>query len=168
MTDKARSEFLDFNIQFSRIAVQNRLGDFRSAASGLERLKLLRTSTIYQARRWAVEQLEGNINEGMGQYAAAEGRYSKSYRNLVEREEWRGASFAALDLAALYSRQDMREEMLNVVSKLIPILDSLELHPETVAAVALLSKALADGRIQYGLLAEVRSKLQSDPLLRLS
>ncbi len=98
----------------------------------------------------------------------AEERYRSAHQHFIELQDWRQAALVALDLAALYARQDKQSEVLDLVSGLLPALESLNLYPETLSAVRLLRQGLRKMEITQALLAAVREKLQQDPLFHLS
>ena len=168
LIDVAKDDFLNLNIKFNLAAAQIRRGNLKAAIDGHEQLESIYRLLAYPKGEWEIQHLEGNISEAMGKYALAEKRYARAYEELVGLEEWRGAAFAGLDLAVVYSRGDRQPEVLQLLSTLIPILESLELYPETLAAVGLLRKALQETDVTHALLCQVREVLRQDPLLRLS
>ncbi len=113
-------------------------------------------------------RLEGNIKEAIGDYPAAEKRYSEAHGGFVKREYWHRGALAAVDLAIAYARQNKNEQLLELGSELVPNLEKLELYPETLAAVRLLAKAVAETKITSELLCGVREKLRKDPLIQLA
>jgi hypothetical protein len=73
----------------------------------------------------------------------------------------------SLDLAILDSRQGRIGRAVDLACWSTPILLSLRLHKETVAAIELLARESATGQVDQCLLVEVARLLRLDPLARL-
>ena len=161
-------EFLKLTVEFNLAVAQVRRRNFQAGIDGHRRVKSMCSSLDYPKGEAEIEHLQGNISEGTGQHALAERQYARAYERFAQLGERHGAAFAGLDLAVVRSFRDQHQEVLKLVGELIPLLESLKLHPETLTAVRLLVKAHADTRITNGLLVKVREQLRQDPLLRLA
>ena len=168
LTAEVEDPFLSYHAEYNLLNVKARRGNYRDALDALDRLKSACEQLNYPGGKCEIQHLEGNIKEEMGDYAAAEERYSEAHDGFTELKQWRGGAMAAFDLAVVYARQAKNEDVLRLASDLIPVLESLQLHPETLASVRLLSKAVAEMKVTHALLCSVREKLRKDPLLQLS
>lgn len=168
LTEELEDDFLRFAVEFNMVAAKSRRGNFQAATEDHRLLKCKYKLRDYPKGRSEIEHLEGNISEGMGDHGKAEAHYVTAYQQFVQLKEWRGAAFAGLDLAIVRWHQRQHQEVLRLLSDLIPVLQSFRLHPEALAAVGLLAESLADKEITHALLIRVRKELQRDPLVELS
>ncbi len=70
----------------------------------------------------------------------------------------------SVDLMTIHSQQGEWERVGDLASKTLPILSSLSLHRETVAAVGLLTEAIEAGSLSPRILKDLRVALRQDPL----
>ncbi len=168
LSGEVEDDFLDSSIGFNLATAHMRCGNTEAARDQCKRLESSIKALDYPKGQYELDHLKGNIKEAKGDYGSAQKLYVRAHEGFVQVEERHSTAFAGFDLCLLHSREGNQEEALRLVRDLIAILDSLKLHPETLAAVRVLAKALADMKITNELLRGVREKLRKDPLVQLS
>ena len=103
-----------------------------------------------------------------GDLQAALETYLAVKAGLEEAEELSLVGLISLELAILYARQDAVSEVTRAAAESATILASLNLHPETLASVSLLSQSIEAEVLSVSLLRGVREQLRQDPMMYLS
>jgi len=115
-----------------------------------------------------IQWVEGNIRHGQGNRKAAESLYRTASAGFEELGQTLCSALTNLDLAILHTNHQEWGKACLVAGRIVPILESLNLYPETVAAVGLLSKTVQARQLTQETLQTVRSSLNADPLASLT
>jgi hypothetical protein len=158
---------VEFAIRMNQAAVSVSLAEQDSAAASLTRAVACCQLLDYPIGWHEIHHLEGNLSELVGDVVAAETSYLEAFEGFLSANEPRPAVLLALDLAMLDSRQGRTDRAEDLARWSIPILQSMKLYEETVAAIELLARESAARRIDQQRLAEVARLLRLDPLLGL-
>jgi hypothetical protein len=143
------------------------MGDPASAAASLARAVNTCKKLDYPLGWHQVQHMEGSLSDLVGDAKSAERLYLEALDGFLSKDEPYLAIFVSLELAILDSRQGSRNRALDLTRWSIPILQSMKLHEETVAAIELLARESAASRVDQSVLAEVARLLELDPLVRL-
>ncbi len=160
--------YLAFAVWGNLANAQARAGQYSAASESLERARALHGGLDYPAGVFELEWVEGNIEDGLGNLQSAERLYVEARRGFARARESGCFSLASLDLAVLYTHLDAWPKVKEIAVQTLPILRSLQLHEETVAAVSLLAEATAKQELTAALLGEARDRLERDPLTRIA
>lgn len=118
------------------------LGRFEEAAA---QLPTLRRVTAEHATRFDLLRLrwaEGRILVGLGHDARAEAAFLEVRKGFLEQGIGFDAAAVCLDLATLYLRQGRTPEIRGLVSEMLPIFRSRDVHRDAMAAFLLLQRAV--------------------------
>ena len=167
LTVELRDPRLSYSASFNLTNTEARFGDFSAAAESLARTKAEWKFSGHPVGLYEIRHLEGNIHEGLGEPGPAESCYDDAlcgFNDLGEERLW---ALAALDQTILYSGLGRVAEAMKLAVSTLPVLQSIRLYPETLAALRLLIEETAEMELRQDLLLEVRELLTQDPLVRL-
>lgn len=114
-----------------------------------------------------LDWIDGLLGENRGDLERAKQLYQAAGTGFREAGERRYYALVSVDLMIVHAEQDDWQRVGALASKTLPILSSLSLHPETLATVALLAKAVEAGSLSRRLLNDLRVALRQDPLTNL-
>ena len=112
--------------------------------------------------------IDGDIHCGMGELATAEDCYLAARAGFRQAREWSRVGLVCLDLAILCTETGRFSRSAELAAEAVPLLESLKLYDETIAAVGLLAKSIRMEDVKRDLLQDVRRCLEQDPLIQLS
>lgn len=144
------------------VAVQNladtlvRSGRYAEAQSELERAKELVEQLGEAGPRCHTEWLEGLLASHTGRLAAAEAHLTTAREGLRALGEKGHFAIVSLDLAAVVLGEGRTEETLAILGEALPHLAALRLEDESLMALKLLQRAVAERRVVADLLEKVR------------
>ncbi len=144
-----------------------RSGEHKAAAKELGRARELYREANDPLEAHKLDWIDGFIKERRADLQAAGGLYAKARAGFSNAGESTCFALISVDLMVVHSKQDAWGSVLELALEVLPILDSLRLHGETVAAVGLLAKAVSTNTLSHRLLKELRELLLQDPLARL-
>ena len=168
LLEQTEDPYLAFGVWGNMANAQARVGRYSEASKSLERARASHAALDYPVGAFELKWVDGNIKDGLGDLESAMRLYVESRAGFARTREPGCFSLASLDLAVLYARSDDWREVMHVASETIPILESLRLHEQTLAAVRLLADAAQEQELTDALLREVRDHLQQDPLTRMA
>ncbi len=167
LVDEEREPYFAFTIYKNLANAHGRSGTSDLALKNLGLSKEYLSRIDYPLGETDLKWLEASIKEVSGDSAAADLLYRAARRDLVNANETSLLGLLLLDWSALCSEQRRHARVLRSMSQALPILQSHEFHPETLAGFALLSQAITAGEISNTLLREVQHRLRRDPLVLL-
>lgn len=145
-----------------------RKGDNHLALEHLGKAKKLCVKIDHPSGRCEVQAVEGFIRHGLGELQEAEELCLRARAGFVAASEAYSVALVDLELALLYTNQDAWDKVVAFSSEAVPLLEGLRLYEETLAAVALLARAIETEQVPPQVLKTVRESLEQDPLTRLS
>ncbi len=168
LIDVAKEPVLSFKISLNQANVEMRLGNLDAAAASLSDASCRYRQLDYPISRYEVQHLQGNLSEMVGDTISATDSYVEALDGFLRAGDSRLAVLVALDLAALDSRHGERRRALDLAKWSVPILETMNLHEETIAAIDFLARESAASRIDQRVLVEVARLLRLDPLVSLA
>ncbi len=167
LTVELHDPHLSYYASLNLTNTQARFGNFDAAAKCLARTKAEWKSYGHPLGLCEIRHLEGNIHEGFGEMGPAESCYDEALRGFSDLGEKRLWALVALDQMMLYYGLGRAAETTKLTASTLPILQSMKLYPETLAAIRLLAEEAVELELREDLLLRVRKLLLQDPLLRL-
>ncbi len=164
----AKDTYLVFTVTGNLANILARLGRYGPASDYLAKAKDELAQLDLSVGPSQLLWIEGDIKLGFGEFQAAGDLYVEARRGFADAAEWSSFALTSLDLAILASERRDWDRVVEVTAEAVPILGSARLHPETLAAVDLLAKAVHAGHVRGRLLRKARELLQKDPLTRLA
>ena len=144
-----------------------RAKEYSAATKELGRARELYSETEDPIGKHKLDWIDGFIREGRGDIESAERLYDSARAGFWTAGEGRDFAIISVDLMVLRSKRDGWEDVLELATEALPILESLKLHGETVAAVSLLAQAVRCDNVSRHLLRNLRELLTQDPLAKL-
>ncbi len=144
-----------------------RAGDYPAAVRELGRARRLCCEVDNPLGIHKLDWIDGFIKERGGDLEAAERFYASARAGFGNAGESRYFGLISVDLMVVHSKQDAWASILELAPEALPILKSLSLHSETVAAVRLLAQAVGKNSLSRRLVKDLRELLHQDPLARL-
>ncbi len=141
-----------------------RAGQTESAAKELDRARQLNRAIDDPLGTAKLDSIAGLISERQGDLQAAKRLYLGALAGFRDAQEPRYFGVISVDLMVVHSMQDDWGSAVALAAEALPILDSMSLHSETVAAVGLLADAVEAGSLSRRLLNDLRVALRQDPL----
>ena len=111
-----------------------------------------------------LDWIDGLISESHGDLEAAQRFYQAARKGFSDADEMRYFGLVSVDLMTIHSQLGEWERVCDLASKTLPLLTSMQLHSETVAAVGLLAEAVKAGTPSHRLLKDLQVSLRQDPL----
>ncbi len=140
-------------------------GDAGCAAKELERARQLNRHIDDPLGAIKLDWIEGDLAELHGDLEQAKSLYKAARAGFNDVDEMRYFGIVSVDLMTIHSQQGEWERVGDLASKTLPLLTSMRLHSETVAAVSLLAEAVKAGTPSHRLLKDLRVALRQDPLV---
>ncbi len=144
-----------------------RAGKTESASRELDRARQLNRAIDNPLGTPNLDWIAGLIGELHGDLEAARKFYLAACTGFRDAHELRYLSLVSVDLMGVHSMQDDWGSVVALAAEAMPILGSLELHSETLAAVKLLARAVEAESLSRRLVQELRDALRQDPLTAL-
>ena len=163
LVDEHQHRHLAFNIYRNLANAHGRAGASDLAFKHLEISREHLAQLDYPLGEPEIKWLEASIREIAGQSDEADSLYRESHNGLTQAGEASSVALLSLDWSALCSEEGRHAEVLRLMSEALPILESYQFHPETLAGLALVSQAIKAGEISTALLRDLQAKLRSDP-----
>ena len=108
-----------------------------------------------------VRGLEGRIALGQGRYAEAERAYDDCRTAYLTLDRGYDAVLASLDLACVYLEAGRTAELRRLAAELIPTFRTRGVDREALAALGLLTRAVASEKVSRALLDRLRLKIEA-------
>ena len=144
-----------------------RNGEYSLALLELDNSRKISSQINHPLAVAEIECVEAFVRHETGEFSKAEKLYNSSRSRFTDAEEILPASLVSLDLTILYCEMHRHEETIELAAGIIPVLESLKLYPETLEAIAMLSRAVKSREISESLLRSIRFSIQQDPLTKL-
>lgn len=132
-------------------------------ASALDLLRKARTSRLaatdpeYVLKlRW----LEAELASENGDVSRAEGLYSSLVEEFSEKSRPTDAAFAGIELAWVYWSSGQCEKTVALLHELVPALQRMNMAPDALGALSLLSKAAQASTLTKALVEKARERIQ--------
>ncbi len=168
LLDHQEDRYLGYAVYSNLATVQTILGQYPAATESLVQATQYCSELDYALGCHQIQWVEGDIKQGMGDLNGAEQLYLLAREGFGAGKELYCVGLICLELAILNSKTGNLDTLKGFASEAVPILESLKMYPETVAAVSLFSQALEAGEVPYQCMREVRHCLQRDPMAHLS
>ena len=168
LTDRDEAPYLVFTIYKNLTNTYLRAGSYGLAWQNIVLSLESRPGEDCPLGKAKVAWLKGCAKEGMGEPEEAESLYCEARTLYIEAEDSTSTALLGLDIAAFYSENGRHAEVMDLISKALPVLGSLRFHDETLAALALLSQAARSGEVSSSLLRRVIRCMARDPLHQLA
>jgi AraC-like DNA-binding protein len=157
--------YLDLTVSLNLANFEAQLGNLAAARIGLSQAEAICNQIDYRCGQYRIQHMEGTLCELAGNDKSAEASYMRALDGFLSMNEAQLAVLVALELAILDLRCGKRRRAVELTRWSIPILQSMKLHEETVAAIELLANESAAAQTDRGLLVEVARLLRLDPLV---
>ena len=164
LIDEADEKELAFAIRGNLANALVRAGQRKSAAKELERARQISRSIDDPLGTMKLDWIDGDLSELHGDLEGAKRFYASVRTGFIDADESRYFGMVSVDLMTIHSQQGEWEEVGKLASETLPILGSMKLHSETVAAVNLLAEAVEAESLSRRLLKDLRVALRQDPL----
>ena len=164
---EAGAEDLTFQVRCNLANCLSRAGRYEDATAELRRLKdgdSLLANPLWQ---WHVIATEGNVDQGLQRFSDAREKYVTASAGFESSGASLSVALVKLDLAILASETNRAEEVVEIVTTILPFFESLKLCTETVESLRLLAEALSRMCVTIELLSRLRDSLCRDPLVSL-
>ncbi len=159
--------FLTYAVYCNLANAQAKAGLYQEGAANLSKANVLCQQLDNPLESLKILWVDGVIKQGERDLPNAEKLIRHARSGYQEAEEICSFALASLDLAVLLSEQQRWSDTLDLTLEVVPLLESLRLNPESLAAISLLSKALETKRVSPLLLRDVRDTVHRDPLTAL-
>ncbi len=143
-------------------------GDYCEATEALDIAKSLHSGLEDPLGVPQLQWIEANIRHGLGEVGAAERLYLEAEAGFEEFGHNTYQALTCLDRAILHTESKQWDVAFSMATKIVPVLRSLELYPETTTAIAMLAKALLEIELSQQVLQGVRHSMRLDPLVQLA
>ena len=141
-----------------------RAGQAKNAAKQLDRARQLNRAIDNPHGTINLDWISGDLGRLQGDSETAKCFYRATRAGFREAGERRDYALVSVDLMLVHAEQDDWQRLGALAAETLPILGSLDLHPETLATVALLAKAVEAGALSRRLVKDLRDALRHDPL----
>lgn len=138
----------------------NDLGRHSDALAALEQSRGLYLEVGNRMHLVRLRWLEGRIALGLGRLDAAERSLALTREAFLEQRISFDAALASLDLAMVHARRGDAAAVKRIVSEIVPVFQSCEVHPEAIAALLLFREASEAERVAAGFLDRMASYLR--------
>ncbi len=164
LIDEDEERELAFAIRANLANAMALSGKTRNAARELDQARQLNRANDDPLGIPKIDWIDGLIGEGRGDLEAAKRLYQHAREGFRDIDELRYLSLVSVDLMMVLSQQGDWERVRMLASETLPILGSMRLHSETVAAVCLLAEGVEAQNLSSRLLKDLRVALRQDPL----
>ena len=166
--DARKQPYLAFAVSCNLAISHANAGSYAAAGESLSIAKRRCLSQDHPLGSFQVQYTDGFIQHGLGRLRDAETLYLGARYGFTHAGEPLPMALVALDLSILYAEQERWADVLGLAAEAVPLLQSLRLYPETLAAVKVLAHAVRTEKISSQLLLEVSRRLRQDPMAQLS
>jgi tetratricopeptide (TPR) repeat protein len=167
LIDEKAEPYLVFSVSTNKANVMARSGDYGSSMKELTKSRQLWKSVDWPLGTAEMDWVEAFVCHETGNLARAEELYISARTSFSDAHESLSGTLLALDLGVLYWDQARISEAIQTAAEVIPALQSLRLHPETLEAISILARAIRNQEVSQSLLKEVRARIQQDPLIEM-
>ncbi len=167
LVDGDQHRYLAFTIHKNLALSYVRAGDSKPALRNLELSRGQLAKLDYPLGETELKWLEASIREVAGEPAVADSLYCEAHSGLAVAGEDSSSAVLLLDRSALCSQEGRHAEVIRLLSEALPILESHQFYPETVAGLALVSEAIRVEEVSTALLRDLQDRLHKDPLVLL-
>ena len=164
LIDEGEESELAFAIRGNLANALARAGEAGRAARELGRARRLKRPIDDPLETPKLDWIDGLLGEIHGDLEKAKRCYQSAGAGFQEAGERRDFALVSVDLMLVHAEQDAWQRVGALAAETLPLLSSLDLHPETLATVALLAKALEAGALSRRLVKDLRDALRHDPL----
>lgn len=105
---------------------------------------------------------EGLLALARGELGPAEAAFREVRQEFLDRGMGYDAALVSLDLAELYARENLHDELKRLASELMPIFASRDVHREALVALFFFQKACEDQRMTVTLAREIAAHLRRE------
>ncbi len=165
MIDETEDRELAFATRSNLANALVRGGQAEVAAKELDRARQLHRDGDDPLGAIKLDWIAGDLSELNGDLEGAKSFYQAARVKFHGAGERRYYALVSVDLMIVHAMQEDWQSVGALAVKTLPILSSLKLHPETVAAVDLLAKAIATEDFSHRLLRDLRDALRQDPMV---
>lgn len=137
-------------------------GDNQEALTMLERSRRLYAEMGEPMHRVRLRWVEGKISRDLGRLEEAEAALAEAREAFLERGIAFDAALVALDLAMVHARRGDSAEVQRLVAEMLPIFESRDIHPEALAAIALLHRAAETEEVTMEILERLATQLRRE------
>ena len=167
LIDELEEKDLAFAVRGNLANILARMGEHTAAVKELGRAQQLYCEVDNPLGTYKLDWITGFIKEHQGDLQAAVELYTSARTGFSNAGESNYFALISVDLMVVHSKQDDWTSILELAPEVLPVLESRNLHHETVAAIGLLAKAVGASSLSRPLLKELRELLQQDPLASL-
>ncbi|MCP3957032.1 MAG: hypothetical protein GY719_04185 [bacterium] len=164
LIDEDEERQLAFAVRGNLANALARAGQAQSAVKELDRARQLNRAINDPLGTIKLDCIAGDLSEVQGDLERAKRFYQGARAGFRDAEEPRYFGLVSVDLMTIHSQQGDWERVGVLAAETLPILGSLSLHAETVAAVGLLAEAVEARSLSCRLLSDLRTALRQDPL----
>ncbi len=164
LIDEEEEQELAFAIRGNLANALTRAGEAESAAKELSRARQLNQAIDDPLGTPKLDCIAGDLSELQGDLERAKRYYQAARAGFRDADERRYFGIVSVDLMTVHARQGDWERVGALAAETLPVLDSLCLHRETVAAVGFLAEAVEAGSLSRRLVNDLRAALRRDPL----
>ncbi len=164
LIDEDQERELAFAARGNLAATLVRAGEAESAAKELDRARQLHRRIDDPLGTIKLDWIEADLGELQGDLEKAKGLYADVRTQFRDADESRYLGMVSVDLMTIHSQLGEWERVGELAVVTLPLLTSMQLHSETVAAVGLLAEAVEAGSLSRRLLKDLRAALRQDPL----
>ena len=105
---------------------------------------------------------EGLLALARGELGPAEAAFREVRQEFLDRGMGYDAALVSLDLAELYARENLHDELKRLASELMPIFASRDVHREALVALFFFQKACEDQQMTVTLVREIAAHLRRE------
>ena len=165
LIDEDQDKQLAFAIRGNLAATFVRAGHVKSAVEQLDRARQLKREIDAPIGTIKLDWISADLSELHGDLEKAKSLYQAARAGFSDADEPRYYGLVSVDLMIVYSMQENWEKVGELAVSTLPLLTSMQLHSETVAAVGLLAEAVeAQDGLSQQLLKDLQTALRQDPL----
>ena len=164
LIDEGDEKELAFAIYGNLANALVRAGQAEGAEKELRRARQLNREIEDPLGTPKLDWIEGDLGELRGDFEKARRLYLRVRASFRDADELRYFGMVSVDLMTIHSLLGDWKPVEMLASETLPILGSLSLHTETLAAVGLLAQAVEAQNLSRRLLSEFRQTLRQDPL----
>lgn len=149
------------------VAALMHLGRFEEAAAQFPTLRRLTVDHTTRTDLLRLRWTEGHILLGLGHESRAESAFLEVRKGFLDQDIAFDAAAVCLDLATLYLHQGRTAEIRGLVSEMLPVFRSRDVHRDAIAAFLLLQRAVEMETLTLRTIEEVGEvihRLRSKPL----
>ena len=164
IVDEQKDPHLAFVLNSNLANQLMRIGRYPVAAEALARCRTYCRQLNHPLGAQKIRWIDAMIKQRTGKPIVAETSLIATRVGYAEAEEHGSFGIVSLDLAILYTEQGRWSKALEIAAEIAPILESRNLHEDTLAAVRLLAQEVEAGEVSSALLSQLREAILRDPL----